>query len=58
MEKSFLGIIDSVRHKKQGLTASYVKDIEGTFVVKLSGNNIENYFFYTKLPLNEDDDNF
>ena len=58
MEKSVLYITDSVRHQKQVLTTSDVSDIEGTFVVKLRGWNIENYFFYTQSPLNEDDDNF
>ena len=40
------------------MTATNVKDIDGTFVVKLRGLNIDNYFFYTQLPLNEDDNNF
>ena len=55
MEKSVLDITDSARHQKQGLTTSDLNDIEETFVVKLCGQNIENYFFYTQLPLNEDD---
>ena len=52
-----LVITDSVRHQKQGFTTSDVRDIEVTFVVKLCGKNIENYFFYTQLPLNEYDKN-
>ena len=52
MEKSVLDITDILRHQKQGLTTSYVKDIEGR------AQNIDSYFFYTKLPLNEDDKNF
>ena len=39
-----LDIIDSVRHQKQGLTTSDVRDIEGTFVEKLRGIKIENKF--------------
>ena len=58
MEKSVLDISDSVRYQKQGLKTSYVSDIEGTFVVNLCSLNIENYFFYTKLSLNDDDNNY
>ena len=52
MEKPVLVITDSVRHQKQVLTTSDVRDLEGNFVVKLRVQNIENYFFYTKLPPN------
>ena len=45
-------------HQKQELTTSNVRDTEETFVVSLRGQNIENYFFYTQLPLNEDDNHF
>ena len=45
VEKSVLDITDSLRHQKQGLTTLDVSNIEGTFVVKLRGLNIENYFF-------------
>ena len=45
MEKSVLDITDSLRHQKQGLTTSDVRDIEGTFVVKLRANNIDNHFY-------------
>ena len=55
MEKSVLGVTDSLRHQKQGLETLGVRDIEVTFVVMLRGNNIENCFFYTQLPLNEDE---
>ena len=51
MEKSVLDITDSLRHHKQGLTTSYVRDNEGIFVVKLHGQNIDCHFFYTQLPL-------
>ena len=43
--KSVLDIIDSVRHQKQGLTTSYVRDIEGTFLLKLRGQNIDTHFY-------------
>ena len=54
MEKSVLGIIDSLRHQKQVLTTSDVRDVEGDFVVKLRAQKIDSHF-YTQLPLNEDD---
>ena len=57
MEKSVLDITDSLRHQKQGLTTSDVRYIGGIFVVKLSAPNIDSIFFYTQLPLNEDDNN-
>ena len=53
-----LDITDSLRYQKQGLTTSDFRDIEGTFVVKLRGQNIDGHFLYTQLPLNEDDNNF
>ena len=40
------------------MTTIYVRDIDGNFVVKLRGMKIENHFLNTKLPLNEDDNNF
>ena len=52
MWKAVLDIKDSLRHQKQGLTTSDVRDIEGTFVVKLRVQNIDSHFFYTQLPLN------
>ena len=58
MEKSVLDITESTRHQKQVLTTSDARYIEGTFVVKLLGYNIDTHFFYTQLPLNEDDKNF
>ena len=45
------------KSEKQIITPE-VKYIDGTLVVKLCGLNIENGFFNTKLPLNEDDNNF
>ena len=57
MDKSVLDITDRLRHQKQGLKTSDVRDIEGIFVVKLRGQNIDCPFFYTQLPLNEDDKN-
>ena len=53
-----LDITDIGRHQNQGWTTSDVSDIEGNFVVKLCGLNIENYSFNTLLPLNEDYRNF
>ena len=44
MEKSVLDIKDSVRHQKQILTTSDVRDIEAIFVVKLRGQNIDTHF--------------
>ena len=41
MEKSVLDITDSLRHQKQGLTTLDIRDIEGTFVVNLRGQNID-----------------
>ena len=58
MDKLVLDITESVRHQKQGLKALDVSDIGGTSVVKLRGLHIENNFFNTQLPLNEDDNNF
>ena len=40
MEKSVLDIIESISNQKQGLTTSYVRDIEGNLVVKLLVLNI------------------
>ena len=57
MEKSVLDISDSVRYQKRGLTTSYVRDVEGTFVVKLRAQSIYGHFFYTQLHLNEYDNN-
>ena len=58
MEKSVLDITDILRHQKQVWKTSYVSDIEGSFVVKSCAQNIDRHFFYTQLPLNEDDNNF
>ena len=44
MYKSVLDITDSLRHQKQGLTTSDVRDIEGIFVVKLRAQNIDSLF--------------
>ena len=44
MEKSVLDVTDSVKHQKQGFTTSDVRDIEGTFVEKLRGQNIDTHF--------------
>ena len=44
MDKSVLDVTDSLRHMKQGLTTSDVRDIEGTYVVKLRGPNIDRHF--------------
>ena len=39
------------------MTKIEVKDVVGTFVVKLRGNNTENNFLNTQLSLNENDNN-
>ena len=44
MDKSALDITYSLRNQKQGLTKSDVRDIDGTFVVKLRSIKIEDYF--------------
>ena len=44
MEKSVLYITDNIKHQKKGLTTSDVRDIEGTFVVKLHDKNIDNHY--------------
>ena len=46
IDRYVLDITDSVRHQKQGLKTSDASDIEGTFVVKLRGQNIDLHFFY------------
>ena len=53
-EKLVLDITDSVRRQKQEMITSDVSTIE-FFLVRLRGQNIDTYFFYTRLPLNEDD---
>ena len=53
-----LDITDRLRHQKQGLKKSGVRDIEGIFVVKLRAQRIDSHFFYTQLPLNKDENNF
>ena len=54
MEKLVVDIIDRLRHHKQVLTASDVRDIEGIFVVKLRSQKVDSHFFNTQLRLNED----
>ena len=39
------------------MKTTYVRDIDGNFVVKLRGLNIENDFFVTQLPLNDYNNN-
>ena len=58
INKSVMDIKYSVIHQKQGFTTSDVMDIDGAFVVKLRAQDIYGRFFYTQLPLNEDDNNF
>ena len=57
MEKSVLGLTDSIRHQKLGLTTSESIDLQGIFVVKLRAQKTESHFFNTQLPLNEDGNN-
>ena len=58
MEKSVVDITVRMRSIEKVTTTTELKDIDGTFFVKLRGLNIENKFFNTQLPLNEDDDDF
>ena len=58
MEKSALDITDTLRHQKQVLITSDIRYIKEMFAVKLCGKNIDSDFFYTLLPLHEDDTNF
>ena len=58
MEKSVLDLKVKMRSQKKGIKKAEVKDIHGTFFVKLRGLNIQNKYFNTLLPLNEDDNNF
>ena len=44
MEKSVLDITVKMINHKKGITKTEVKDIDGTFVVKLHGLNIRNVF--------------
>ena len=44
MERSVLDITDRLRHQKQGLTTSDVRDIGGNFVVKLRAHKIDSHF--------------
>ena len=52
-----LDMKDSLKHQKQGLATSDIRDIEGICFVKLRGQNIYCHFLYTQLPLNEDGKN-
>ena len=45
MDKSVVDIKVMMRNLKKGMTKTEVKDIDGTFVVKLCGLNIENNCF-------------
>ena len=54
MEKSVLDMTDSMRHQKQGLKTSEVRDVKGTFFVNLRAQKVDGHFLNTKLPLNED----
>ena len=47
MEKSLLGITIKIRNQKKGMTTTKVKYVDGNFVVKLSGLNIQNNFLNT-----------
>ena len=44
MDKSALGLTINIRNKKKGMTTTEVRDVDGTFVVKLRGLNIEKVF--------------
>ena len=45
MEKSVLDVTNSLRHQKQGLTTSDVRNVEGNFAVKLRAHKFDNRFF-------------
>ena len=45
---------DILRHQKQGLSKSEVRDVQGIFVVELHAQKVDSNFFNTQLPLNED----
>ena len=47
MDKSVVDLTVRMRNMKKGMKKTEVKDIDGTFVVKLRGLNIENKFLYT-----------
>ena len=44
MEKSVLDMTDSLRHQKQGLEKSEVRDVQGIFVVKLRAQKFDIHF--------------
>ena len=44
MEKLLLDLTINIRNHKKGVKTTDVKDVDGTFVVKLRGMNIEKYF--------------
>ena len=44
MDKSALGLTINIRNKKKGMTTTEVRDVDGTFVVKLRGLNIGKVF--------------
>ena len=44
MDKSALGLTINIRNKKKGMTTTEVRDVDGTFVVKLRGLNIDKVF--------------
>ena len=50
MEKSVLDLTIKIRNRKKGMTTTEVKDMDGTFVVKLHGMNIENNFKIHNYP--------
>ena len=56
--KISVGYHRQVEKYEKIMTTTYIRDIDGNFVVKLHCLNIGNNFFITKLPLNEDDNNF
>ena len=57
MEKMVFDITYSLRNQKQWFTETDVRDIDGSFFIKLCGLKIDYHIFNTKLPLNEDDNN-
>ena len=58
MDKLVLHPTVNIRNEKKGMTTPEVNYIDVTSVVKLCGFNIEIYFFYKQLSMNEDENIF
>ena len=58
MEKSVLYITDSVRHQKKGIDNIRCNGYWSKFCCEVTCSEYWYPFFYTQLPLNEDDNNY